>query len=182
MVIWEVSVYKYLQPPFKSSDFRVVSNLHKFVMRKVNRAMKQNVFLRAWGIPALFIIILAVRLSNGLTPFGVFSNIAFVFSILMVALLRDKRYLHQFSITNGKASLTYTNQFLQTKTDEFALTEIINMHTGGKSSLQLLWPPYLNIRTEEESKDYIITGQEILMQVEREIGPMQEKHARVNLS
>ena len=128
--------------------------------------MRTHVFLRVYGIPILLAFLLFIRITNGYSAFNIFGSAEFVFSITMLALLSDKRFLQKINIENDQIRISYINHFLQSKTIEYNLDKITEVKLSKRRNTAFVWPPHLDIKEEGEWKYFMILSKELYQEIQ----------------
>jgi hypothetical protein len=123
--------------------------------------MKLTAFVRVYSIPILLAILLFVDLAFfDPAPFRIYGSTVFLISVLILAVLTDKRYIRTFTISGGRLNIEYVNQFLQARTDEYELDSIKKMQLTKRRNL-LLWPPQLYLTTDDQWREFSIISKEL---------------------
>ena len=128
--------------------------------------MRTQVFLRVYGIPILLAFLLFIRIINSYSAFNIYISTLFVFSVTMLALLSDKRFIQKISIENDRMHISYINHFLQSKTIAYDLDKIAEVKLSKRRNTAFVWPPHLDLKEDGEWKYFMILSKELYQEIQ----------------
>jgi hypothetical protein len=131
--------------------------------------MRMQVLLRSFGLPILLAIILILRLSIGLTPFRAFAETVFVVSIAISRLFSDDRYVQTISMRDSSIVITYFTRFLQLKSFDFALSDIVDVRLAKRLSIGALWSPILDLRVNGEWIGFYVVNKKLCNEIRQHL-------------
>lgn len=136
--------------------------------------MKFQVILRSFGVPILLAVLLVIRFLTGVTPFRAMAETVFFLAVLSSRLLADDRYVHTFSVGNGRLVIVYLTKYLNLKTVERPLTDIEGVKLSRRWSLSAVWSPTLELKTNGEWTGFHVVTAKLYRDVQQQLAGQPE--------